>query len=345
MGRLRAMVIAAGVFMVLPASAVAHSKTVYAGGPVKWQKTLGIAGVNNFLINRVTVNAGDSVVWNGPSLASGFHSIDIPRAGGSDLPLLVPGATVTGVLDAAGNPFWFNNKVKAVGFNPRLFGPSGGNVYNGSARIDSGLPLAGPKDFKVTFTKPGVYHYFCDVHYGMEGTVVVLAKGKKIPSAKADAKELKAEERHFKKEAKKVAHDKVPAHTVSLGLSGPGGLELFAMFPAKMTVAKGTTVRFMMSKDTREVHTASFGPTAYIKGLENSFSGPAPSPIGVYPSDVPKIVLTPTSHGNGFANTGALDRDKATPLPTSNTITFTKAGVYKFVCLIHTFMHGTIVVK
>ena len=65
----------------LPASAAARTKVVYAGGPVKWanalQKHYG-AGVNNFLINRVTINAGDTVDWNGASLSSGFHTVDIP---------------------------------------------------------------------------------------------------------------------------------------------------------------------------------------------------------------------------------------------------------------------------
>ena len=55
--------------------------------------------------------------------------------------------------------------------------------------------------------------------------------------------------------------------------------------------------------------------------------------------------LDPTSHGNGFANVGALDRDSGTPLPPSGTIKFTQPGTYQFICLIHPFMHGTVVVR
>ena len=40
-----------------------------------------------------------------------------------------------------------------------------------------------------------------------------------------------------------------------------------------------------------------------------------------------------------------MDQDASTPLPASNTITFTKAGTYRYICLVHPFMHGTIVVK
>ena len=56
-------------------------------------------------------------------------------------------------------------------------------------------------------------------------------------------------------------------------------------------------------------------------------------------------MLDPTSHGNGFANTGALDRDPTTRLPATERIDFTTPGTYHFQCLIHPFMHGTIVVE
>ena len=118
------------VFGLLPATAGARAKVVYAGGPVAWSNALASktgAGVNNYLIDRVTINAGDSVVWNGKSLANGFHSVDIPALGGSDLPLILPtGKTVAGVLDAAGNPFWFNGAVPQLGFNPALSALSAG---------------------------------------------------------------------------------------------------------------------------------------------------------------------------------------------------------------------------
>jgi plastocyanin len=67
----------------------------------------------------------------------------------------------------------------------------------------------------------------------------------------------------------------------------------------------------------------------------------------VYPSDPPGTLaaLSPTLHGNGFWNSGVLDTAKATPLPTSNAVTFTTPGTYNFYCLIHPFMHGTVVVQ
>lgn len=338
------------VLAALPAAAGAKTKVVYAGGPVKWQNQLSRstgAGVDNYLIDKVTINAGDTVVWNGASLANGFHTVDIPKLGGKDLPLITgTGKTVNGVLDAGGNPFWFNGKVPQLGFNTALFGPIGPAVYNGTTRVDSGLPLGPPHNFGVKFTTPGVYKFYCDVHYGMFGVVVVKPKGKPVPTAAQDAATLRAEERHYTAEARVVRHPKVPPRSVSLGASGPGGLEVFAMFPAVVRVKKGTTVTFFMSRNTRETHTATFGPVSYLKPLAQAFTGPVPPAQGVYQSDPPgHIVLTSTTHGNGFAGVGALDRDSSTPLRSSNTITFTQAGTYHFICLIHPFMHGTIVVK
>ena len=69
----------------------------------------------------------------------------------------------------------------------------------------------------------------------------------------------------------------------------------------------------------------------------------------VYPSDPPPAgpaALTPTLHGNGFWNSGALDlvkRDAAAAVATS--VTFAAPGTYNFYCLVHPFMKGTVVVQ
>jgi plastocyanin len=336
--------------LAVPATAGAATKTVYAGGPVGFQNKIGTkygGGVDNFLVNRVTINVGDTVEWNGKALANGFHTVDFPAKGGGDLPLILPtGNKVTGVSDAAGKSFWFNGQVAALGFNPALFAGSKGGTYNGSKRIDSGLPVGKPANFKLKFTKAGVYKYFCDVHPGMVGFVVVKPKGKPIPSAKDDKKTLAKAEAAYIAGAKKLDKTSPTGPNVSVGASGANGLEVFAMFPGKLTVANGTTVTFSMAPGTREVHTATFGPTKYVTDLANAFASSQVFPgNAVYPSDPPgTITLDSTSHGNGFANTGAMDRDSSTPLPASGTIKFTAPGTYNFICLVHPFMHGTVVV-
>jgi plastocyanin len=353
-----AVAVAGGAVLLAPVAAgAAVTKTVYAGpAPATNQVAAKILpnpkafvkkyspDINAFFNQRTTINVGDSVSF----VLRGFHTVDIPAQGGRDLPLIIPSPTlVSGVNDAAGKPFWFNGKVPNLGFNLALL-PRTGKVYNGSSRVDTGLPLTSkPKPMKVKFAKAGTYKFFCDVHPGMIGSVVVKPKGKAIPSATQDAAAQTAQVTTAVKQAKKLVALKQPANTVSLGVSASSGIELFAMFPATLTVKPGTTVTFRMSAKSREVHTATFGPVSYLKPLAKSFGpGPGISPIAAYPSDPTQPITESTSsHGNGFANTGILDSDPVTPIGPSSKIDFTTPGTYHYVCLIHPFMLGTIIVK
>ena len=302
--------------------------------------------INAFFNKKTTINVGGTVSFQ----LLGFHTIDFPGKAGTPLPLIVPGSTlVSGVNDAAGNPFWFNGKVPNVGINAALLAPPKSKTYNGSQRLDSGVPAGSgpPKPFNVKFTKAGTYKYFCDVHPGMIGTVVVKPAGRPIPSAKQDAAATVAQVTADVKAAKKVAATKLPANTVSLGESTPGGVELFTMFPATLTVNANTVVTFQMSKHTFETHTATFGPKAVLAKLAKGIQGINLPAQGVFPSDPTQpITESLTAHGDGFANTGTLDNDpQSTTIPSSGKIDFTTPGTYHFECLIHPQMRGTIVVK
>lgn len=347
--------VAACAALAVPATAAAATKTVYAGPPPT-AKTLArklhatslvkySPDINAFFNQHTTIHVGDRVKF----VLGGFHTVDIPAAGGSDLPLIVTsGGLVSGVNDAAGNPFWFNGQRPNLGFNPALFKPSGPTRFNGKTRFDSGLPLGAgkPKPFAISFTKPGTYKYFCDVHPGMVGYITVKPKSAHIPTAKQDAAAQINQVTGDIEGALKAVKTKVPANTVSIGKSAPGGVELFAMFPASLTVTSGTVVTFRMSRHSRETHTATFGPAGELKTLSSSF-GPSIPAQGVFPSDQAQPVLeNPTNHGDGFATVGALDNDPTTTmLPSSGQIRFTAPGTYQFICLIHPFMHGVIVVR
>jgi len=358
MGRRTMLWVLAGigaVLLVLPAAASAKgvTKVVYAGPPpftraiAKAILPKSFAPTYNpdapqFFNERTTINVGGTVSF----LINGFHSVDFPGSAKTDLPLIIPsGGLISGQNDFAGNPFWFNGKALTLGFNPALFGPSGGHVYSGTKRVESGV--APKKPFNVTFTKPGVYKFFCDVHPGMVGYVVVKPKGKPVPTAAQDQARLVKTVTKDIKAAKKLPKTKIPADTVDLGLAGLGGVELYAMVPSTLTVNAGTVVTFQIPKGVREVHTATFGPQSYLTPLQKAFqAGPTFPGAATYPSDATMpIDLTPTSHGNGFASTGALDQDPTTPLPSSGQIDFTTPGTYTYQCLIHPFMHGTIIVK
>jgi plastocyanin len=352
---------AVSAVVAVPAVAQAKTVTVYTGPPPNIDKLVPASAdmskifkakynpdVNAFFPQKVTIHVGDTV-----SFIRGMmpHTIDIPPVGGSDLPFFVTGKTVAGVNDAAGTPFWFNGHVPSLGLNPLLAVPGPSNVtYNGSKRVDSGFFLgngAAPA-FNVKFTKTGVFKVFCDVHYGMTATVQVLPKSKALPTSAQNKAELQAQAVAALKALKTAATIKPPANTVSVGSTGPGGAELFAMFPATLRVKAGTVVTFSMSRDTREVHTVTFGSPAYLTKLTRGLlADPLLTQQDLYPSELPSlgpIVVTPTVHGNGFANLGSLDRDATTPAPASGEVVFPTPGTYHYACLIHPFMRGTIIV-
>ena len=151
----------------------------------------------------MTIHQGDTIQWQG--MAIGFHSIDLPSKGGTDLPFILPtNTTAAGLTDFAGNPFWFNGQPN-LAFNPKLFAASGASTYDGSARADSGLPVGRPAPFKLTFTKPGTYVYYCDLHYGMRGIVVVAPKSAKIPTQAQEVEAIATQQSRDAKVAKALA--------------------------------------------------------------------------------------------------------------------------------------------
>jgi plastocyanin len=225
-----------------------------------------------------------------------------------------------------------------------------GKVYDGTQLVGSGLPLAGPpKPLKVKFPKKGSYTVLCSVHPGMKGTVVVKGKKTAISTAKQDAKRIKKHKRVATKLAKKLAAGKgVPGGATVKAGNDRKGVATIAFFPDSTTVKTGESVKFTMSNKSTETHNVAFAPEDYAKQLAQTFLGPAGlDPMTVYPSEPPPtgLVVNGTSHGNGYVNTGLLDDDKATPLPKSNTVSFSKPGTYQYYCIVHgAEMKGTVTV-
>ena len=352
--RSKAAFAAAVAVLAVPASASAATKVVNMGTPPKDAKTFNEkygSDVNDFFPHGTTIHVGDSVRF----LPVGFHNLDIPKKGGKPVPLFAPtGQAIAGANDAAGAAFWFNGQPQ-LGFNLPALAPVGFGkkfTYTGAKAINSGLPLGNKlKPVTVKFTKTGSYTYYCDIHTGMKGTVRVVAKSKAIPSAKADAKRLKDQVARDLKEIKTLTKATVPDGTVDVGSAGKYGTEYFGMLPATRTVKAGTTLTFRMTTRSFETHTASFGPgdpekepASYLGKLTATLEQPVPDQSALYPSGAPGTVesLSPTLHGNGFWNSGAIDAAAATPLPASNRVTFTTPGTYTFYCLIHPFMKGTV---
>jgi plastocyanin len=347
---------AVGAAALTPTAAMAATKTVTMGLPsVKASKPFQTLNgdANAYFPKVATIHAGDKISF----VVTGFHTLDLPAKGSSPLALFLPtGSNITGENDAAGSPFWFNGQ-PSLAFNPALLSSGFGKkfTYTGAKTIESGLPLADkPKPVTVTFKKAGTYTYYCDVHAGMQGTIHVVSKKAKVPSAKADARVVSNQVASALKTLKAVNRTTPGSGTIQIGGAGKGGVESYNFFPASSTVKVGTTVTFRMPTGSTEVHTSTAGPgnpetepTSYLGNLANSINGPAPLGAAIYPSEQPggtPASLSSTLHGNGFWSSGLLDTSTSTPLAASNQVTFGAPGTYTFYCLIHPFMKATVTV-
>lgn len=349
--------VAIGVTVLVPAAAAqGATRTAIAGPPAKVAGVPGDSDTNAFYRKTITVHVGDRVRWK----FTGFHTVTIPAKGDDPPPFIgqdPTGTKISGVNDASGNPFWFNGQTRLTLSQEGAL-PQGGKRYNGQRLVSSGAPLqpGAPKPFTVRFTRKGSYSYYCTIHVGMKGTVKVVARKSRIPTNRANAREAKKEYARVVKRLKK--DNTFPGRLGNAVEAGHDTLSttFLRFFPKSKSVPAGTTVTFLMSPKTTEAHTISFGPADYLKNIADNFVMPDPAnPSGppivfnpqiAFPSEPPpQAPFDPTQHGNGFFNTGILDRDQATPLnPPEAKITFNTPGTYSYMCLIHPEMTGEIVV-
>lgn len=305
---------------------------------------------DRFFTNSVTVHRGDTVRW----AINGFHDVAfVPKGTPTPAPF-VPDPTnpVTGAIDAAGLPFWFNGQPN-LDLNPQVALPAGGKTYNGTGYVNSGLPTgpAAPKSFSLKFTRTGTFSYVCLIHPGMTGTVRVVAPKQRIKSPAAVARAERIQLATLTTQALALARVKVASGHVRIG-NDRSNIAWLRFFPANVTVKAGQTISFDMHAPS-ETHTVSLGPPAYTTNIEQNLiqvkpqaAGPPKvfmNPLGAFPSDPPPLPpYTGSNHGNGFENSGVLAN--AGPQPSSVAITFTKPGTYHFECVLHRGMDATVTV-
>ena len=337
---------AAAVAAIAPSAAGAATRTVFVGGDGVARNAPAQFSPNAFLRRTVTIHVGDTVRWR----SRGFHTVTVPPRGKQPPPFAVATSNkVTGQLDPAGRPFWFNNVLPVLTVNPKVATPTKSKTYDGTRFRNSGL-LVGPsaKPYSLRFTRAGTFAYHCAVHPGMEGHVRVVSGRRRIPTEAQDRAAGTAELNRLAAAARRTAASPAKGPlTVDVGRAPRGQrFSINAFFPSTISVKVGQTVQFTMAGQNRnEIHTITLGPMTreqlpFIdKGVIN--------PKDAYPSDPPPTLppYTGTNHGNGFLNAGLHDNNPATTtVPPNGAVTFAAAGTFHLQCLVHEGMDATVTV-
>lgn len=314
------------------------------------------AALNQFMPGKLVVNAGDKVTFSSAT----FHTVTYlgnSKPQGIFMPDPTHGIYGSDLADSAGTPFYFDGLPKII-YNGLALGPAGGKTISGKAYTSSGiLSPNGPKQKFVTatytFPATGTYRLVCNLHPGMKVDVVVKPAGAPVAVSPAQVKaQILSDQSAGWAKAKQVATAaKPPAQTVYEGVGTASAI--LGYFPKVLTVKAGTTVHFV-NRSPSEVHDLAFGPKKWIQAFMKKTDlfpmGPKSpnqaSPVFPYGTEPKgKYSYDGTNHGNGFFVTPLTAGSPHVPLPHASTVTFTKAGTFKYFCLIHgPDMSGTVTV-
>jgi plastocyanin len=342
--------ICVAVGLVFAGQAGAANYAVWAGPGFLKAAPAGVpetADANLFFPRRLEVHVGDKVTFK----SDGFHTATyLGTHKATEFPIFAPAldkSTYSGISDVAGSPFYFNGLPKFAYNIPQVFAPTGSNVISGGADVHSSGVLD-KKGYTYRFTKPGDYVFHCLIHPMMSVHVVVKPRTRHIQSVTRVLRATAAEVNSAVATAKKL--DKIAPsapNTVYAGVGKqvPGGsIELMTFKPHTLRVKVGTTVTFQLDSPM-EIHNIVFGPADYLessfKTLDLTPQGPGqPNQVwpfffyGTDPAQAGIYTYSGTNHGNGFFATPLLG-PVGTPLPKTFKITFTKAGVFKYICGVH----------
>jgi len=292
-----------------------------------------------FFPRELTINAGDTVFFD----FQGHHAPHtVTFLSGEEAPQLIVPASDT-ATPAAGEP-------PEIMFNPAAAFPAGGNTYDGTGVLNSGLNVLFPPDqtFTVTFTAPGSFDYLCLVHpLMMKGTVTVQEQGAAVPYEQADIDSMVAEHMaELTERGKALIAEYVSSATPTTDSAdgtvwdvraGAEGEEVAVLrfMPDNLTIAAGDTVRWTVESEF-EPHTVTFlGGEEPPDLIEPQMQEGGPPKL-VFNPDVVGRVGPDVYSGTGYANSGAMGADFAqyTGL-TTYELTFDTPGEYPYYCALH----------
>jgi plastocyanin len=295
----------AGVLFALVALSAGSAA---AAGPQTWTAMAGTGvatgvAANKFYPASLTIDAGDTVTWRAEGNA---HTVAF----------LAPGQTPP-------DPS-----------TPQAQSPSGGPSYDGASFYNSGIMLPLPPgvaappgtvaSYSLTFPTAGTYQFHCLIHPGMAGTLVVQAAGTAYPQTQAQvdasAGTVKAAdiatghqlEASFTPTAA-TNPDGTKTYDLAAGI-GKDNIEILRFISEKLDVHVGDSVVWT-NLSTGEPHSVSFGTEPPPPAAE------APAGGSTYPA-------------SGWTSSG-LYLGAPLPGPHSYKLTFTKAGTYKYFCVLH----------
>jgi plastocyanin len=238
--------------------------------------------------------------------------------------------------------------------------------FDGTQTVYNSGVLEDQVPFKVKLADniaPGTYNYFCLLHReGMSGTITVVAKNTKVATpaevTKKGTDQLSGIVAKLKPEFDKLASLK--ADTAQAGaLSKDAQNGIVAEFgPKEISIPVGGSVTWTVLGP----HTISFNAPESArpiikKGGDGAFhinqegaapapeggaGQPAPDPNAPPPTEnaPPTLIDAGTWDGTGLHSSGLIL--SFPPALFSYKLTFTTAGTYKVVCLVHPDMEGTV---
>ena len=240
--------------------------------------------------------------------------------------------------------------------------------FNGKqAFYNSGFLSADTNDWKLTLSDdiaPGTYGYFCLLHgTHMSGTVTVVDKDTDVPSADAVAasaeKERDAGVAKVTDAVAALAKGELPPFIkaspgqvlAGSGVDDPAAPAILDFGPKEVSVPVGGSVTWI----GLGFHTISFNAPkdayyALAKGDDGKYhanekafapaGGPPAEAAPEGPPGPPKITDGGSWDGTGFRSTGVVM--SFPPNLVGYKLTFSKAGTYGYVCLLHPGMTGTV---
>lgn len=317
-----------------------------------------------FYPENITINAGDSINWKHNSGVEP-HTVTLLGADNKAPQTFIP---PTGPGPNGGPP--------KIEINPMVGLPSGGNTYDGSTYVNSGIISAdtpGPKEYKLTFSKAGTYKFLCMIHagqlpdgtlVGMVGSITVQAAGGTLPKTPAQV-EAEAASMIAADEAAAMAEEPMAKESSVSSKPGPNGTmihhvntgyqlavgELGAILdyerfsPEEIAISVGDTVEWS-SPTPHSFHDVIFGDEPEAILIEPQTAGPPKmfvNPAVAFP-------MGPNVHdGTGVYGSGDMIGPEDQPRPgtvTSYSLTFSQPGRFEYICAYHyaNGMDGTVTV-